>query len=80
MYGFVRACIELHVAIQTLSHRKARIWLPQKFQTYPLKPSSPVSERSAYTPCKTMLLSQLTCRLASFGHKSTPSHKLWTEA
>ena len=74
------ACIELYAAGKnSLSHWKARIWLPVAFKKRhthqnPLKPN-PVSERSAYSVQNYVCFSPLTSELESFGHKSTPSER-----
>ena len=71
---------------KTLSHWKARIWLPVAFKkkfrhTYqnPLR-LSPVSEMSAYPLQNYICFSPLTSGLESFGHKSTPSDRPCIEA
>ena len=66
-YGFIMACIELYATGQnSLSHCKARIWLPVAFKKNSrhthqnrLK-SSPVSERSAYPLQNYVCFSSLT--------------------
>jgi len=81
------ACIELYASgNNSLSHRKARIWLPVAFKINSrhthqnlLKPS-PVSERSAYPLQNYVCFSLLTSGLESFGHKSTHSHRPWIGA
>ena len=85
--GFIMACIELYASgNNSLSHWKARIWLPVAFKINSrhthqnsLKPS-PGSERSAYPLQNYVFFSLLTPGLESFGHKSTPFDRPWIEA
>jgi len=68
----------------SLSHWKARIWLPVAFKKipHPLKPTetAPSSERSAYPLQNCLCFSPLTSGLESVGHKNSPSHRPWIEA
>jgi len=80
------ACIELYVRGQnSLSHLKARIWLPwlsKKFQTHPPKPAEvePSFRKVSLLPAKLCMLLPAHLWIREFGHKSTPSDRPWVEA
>ena len=78
------ACIELYATGKnSLSHRKAKIWLPvavkknsRHTDQIPLK-LSPVSERPAYLRQNYLCFSLLHLWVREFSHKSTTSDRPW---
>jgi len=74
--------LNCELEVKTLSHWKARIWLPwlsKKFQTHPPRPTEikPSFRKVSLHPAKLHVFPLLTSGLESFGHKSTPSNKPW---